>query len=392
MITLITEIIEKFGPRPSGSEAERNAQLFIVEKCREVTGNVQLLVFKAYLNARFGKLKYYCGVYVLCLAIYFLSPVAALVISFLNVMTFVLDFMTYRTVFGKFPGPEMKSWNVEATLEPQKEVKSTIIVSGHIDSVYEFKWWYKFGQHGAHLTILGGTLLALFPVFSLFTIIFPEGNWHLYGILAFVVLSPALLTYFDMHGKNPVDGACDNLTGVAVAYEIFKSFALPDANGKSVLKNTRLKFVSFGSEETGLTGSQKYVEQKFCELKNENAHLINIDSIRVPEEVCIVKKEVMSGTSYSKMLIDKLQKSFSNKNIPIKTGSTPIGGTDGVFFARAGLHAVSIIGLSMEKLDPTYHTRRDVIENLNPVALENVKQGVAEFVRQWDTSFAENDK
>jgi Zn-dependent M28 family amino/carboxypeptidase len=215
-------------------------------------------------------------------------------------------------------------------------------------------------------------------------LLFPEGSWHLYIMLLFVLLTPALVTYYDMHGDEPVDGACDNLSGVAIAYDTFRSFADANARGKSILKNTRIKFVSFGSEETGLTGSFKYAELKADELHKENAHIINIDSIRTPEEVCIITGETMNGTKYSKLLIDRVEKGFSSLSIPVKKGATPIGGTDGVFFVRAGLPAVSLIGLSMGKLDPTYHTRRDVIENLNPLALENVKNGLAEFVRQWD--------
>jgi hypothetical protein len=38
----------------------------------------------------------------------------------------------------------------------------------------------------------------------------------------------------------------------------------------------------------------------------------------------------------------------------------------------------------MDKLDPTYHTRRDVIGNLNEQALLNCKNGLVEFVKQWD--------
>ena len=202
--------------------------------------------------------------------------------------------------------------------------------------------------------------------------------------LVFVVRAPSSVAYFNMHGEEPVDGACDNLSGVAIAFDVVKHFADPKNHGKSTLKNTRLKYLRFGREETGLTGSCAYVKVQNAELLKEKAHLVTIDSIRLPEEVCIIKGDPMNGTTYDKNLIARLQKSFGDKNIPIKTGSTPIGGTDGVFFIRAGIPAVSMIGLGMDKLDPTYHTRRDVIANLNPVALENVKSGLIEFVEQWD--------
>lgn len=384
MINLITEIIEKFGPRPAGSEAERKAQLLVADKCRDFTDKVQILEFDEYLYARFGKLKYYCAVYFIALLVYYFNfHLAAFILSLINAAAFVSDFMTYRVLVRSFPGPLMKSWNVEATLEPQGEVKNTLIFGGHIDSVYEFKWWYKLGQRGAHLTVVAGILLVLVPVFYLLATLLP-GEWAMWVFMLFVILSPSLVVYFNMHGPNPVDGACDNLTGIAIAHDVVKNFADPNNHGKSILKNTRLKFVSFGSEETGLTGSTCYVKAQVDVLKKENAHLVNIDSIRVPEEICIIKNELMNGTKFDPSLIGKLQKGFAAVNIPIKTGTTPIGGTDGVPFQRAGIPAVSIIGLAMDKLDPTYHTRRDVIGNLNEQALLNCKNGLVEFVKQWD--------
>ncbi len=46
MIPLITEIIEKFGPRPAASKAEKHAQLFIRDKCLQYTDNVKFMEFE----------------------------------------------------------------------------------------------------------------------------------------------------------------------------------------------------------------------------------------------------------------------------------------------------------------------------------------------------------
>lgn len=386
MIDLISTIIKKFGPRPAGSTAETQAQQYVAEQCREFTDKVHILEFDEYLQARFGKLKYFSLLFFIAMALYFISAELALVISLVNAVVFVLEFMTYRTVIPSFPGPKSTSRNVEAVLEPQGEVKSTLLFTGHIDSVYEFKWWYKLGQNGMYLTIIAGVLIVLLPLFYLFVLLCAKAQSLIYVWSIFLLLSPSLVAYFNMHGSNPVDGACDNLSGISISYHVLKHFAESNEKGKSFLKHTRLKFVSFGSEETGLTGSAHYVKQRIAELKNENAHLINIDSVRLPDEICIVQKELMNGVNFDKTLIEKLKTSFGAVNIPIKTGTTPVGGTDGVPFIRAGIPAVSIIGLPMGKLDPTYHTRRDVIENLNPLALDNTKKGLVEFVRKWDNA------
>lgn len=386
MIDFIETIIKKFGPRPAGSQAETQAQQYVAEQCRTFTDKVHILEFEEYLQARFGKLKYFSLLFFISLVLYFVDAKVALVISLVNALIFVLEFMTYRTVIPHFPGSKSISRNVEAVLEPQGEVKSTLLFTGHIDSVYEFKWWYHLGQNGMYLTIIAGILIVLLPLFYALVLLLEPAHNLFYVWAAFLFLSPSLVAYFNMHGNNPVDGACDNLSGVSISLHVLKHFADTGTKGKSILKNTRLKFVSFGSEETGLTGSAHYVKQRLAELKKENAHLINIDSVRLPDEICIVKKELMNGVNFDANLIAKLKTSFAAVAIPIKTGTTPVGGTDGVPFIRAGIPAVSIIGLPMGKLDPTYHTRRDVIENLNPLALEYTKKGLIELVRSWDNA------
>ena len=386
MINLITEIIEKFGPRKAGSEAEKNAQLFIAEKCKSFTDKVQFLPFEEYLDARFGKLKYYVVFYLVALILYWIQPQVALFLSIINALLIILDLMMYRDVLTTFPGKLQTSYNVEAVLEPQGEVKSTIIVSGHMDSTREYTWWYKLGGLGIKLTILAGFLMVLQPLFYAWHVFAPQ-TFHSYIWVGLLLLSPTIIVYWSMHGDDAVNGAQDNLSGISIAFESFKLLAEPHQKGKSVLNHTRIKFLSFGSEEKGLCGSRAYVKQKKEELKKENAHLVNIDGVRQVDEIAIVYRELMNGTSHSPELIAGLKKSFQHQHISFKNVIVPIGGTDAVSFARAGLPSVTLIGMSASEYDFTYHTRNDLVEHIEPQALEHVKNGVVEFVKQWDENY-----
>ncbi|MCW3126832.1 MAG: Peptidase family, partial [Bacteroidetes bacterium] len=181
-----------------------------------------------------------------------------------------------------------------------------------------------------------------------------------------------------------VEGACDNLSGVMISRNVVSSFADPGHKGKSTLQNTRLRFISFGSEEKGLRGSTAYVADHLSKLREENAHLVNIDSVRDPNEISIVTGEIMSWVDFDKFLIGKTQKAFKDCNIPFKTGSLPMGGTDAIPFQQKNIPSLSIIGMNMKKLDPTYHTRLDVIGNVDQKALDNTKTALIELVNQWD--------
>jgi hypothetical protein len=383
MLQLISDIIEGFGPRPAGSEAEKNAQRYMAERAQELTDNVRYLEFDEYLDARFGKLKYYVALYLLSLAFYWFSKEIALGLSAVNVFFLVLDLMMYRDVLTTFPGVKATSANVDAVLEPQGEVKSTIVLSGHMDSTREYTWWYKLGEWGIKLTILAGVLMALQLVFNIVAYFSPfEYSDYVWGL--FVVLSPVLIVYWDMHGEKAVPGAQDNLSGITIAYHTFQSFANPAQKGKSNLQHTRLRFVSFGSEERGLCGSRAYVKAHKDQLKKENAYLVNIDGVRLVNEVAVVEHELMNGTKHHPELINGIKKSFKAQNLPLKSAMVPIGGTDAVSFARAGLPSVTMMGMSAKEYDFTYHTRNDLIEHIEPQSLENVKNGISGFIKEWD--------
>ena len=106
MLNLIKEVIEKAGPRRAGSDAETKAQHLLLAKCAEYTNRTEFLPFSEYLDARFGKLKYYVAIFFVCLALYLVLPIAAAVLSALNALVLVLDMAMYRDLLTSLPGKQ----------------------------------------------------------------------------------------------------------------------------------------------------------------------------------------------------------------------------------------------------------------------------------------------
>jgi hypothetical protein len=385
----IQDIIARFGPRLAGTEAEKKAQEYVASLMQKITDDVRIEPFEAPLTAKFGKMKWYAFAYMISLVLYWLTPGGALIIAFLCATVLVCDLMRNDGI-ADFLFPLKTSYNVSATLEPQGEVKSTLIFSGHIDSTQECTWWFRLKTYGAHLTVAAGLIIALYPIFLFWDVLsaylVPSAtgvnNWIYF---VFVLLSPVTIIYYTFHGDIVVEGACDNLSGVIISKNVVSAFADPNQKGKSTLKNTRIRFISFGAEEKGLRGSTAYSDAHIRELRREDAHLLNTDSIRLADQISIVTGELMSFVTFDKALIAKTEKAFQSKNIPYKKGSLPMGGTDAVPFQQDAIPSLSIIGMNMKSLDPTYHTRLDVIDNVDQKALDYVRDGLIELVRQWDT-------
>ena len=389
----ILDIINRFGPRLAGSTAERGAQEYIASQMQLLTDDVHIETCQAPLTAKFGKMKWYAISYMISLVLFLFSPIAALILSLTCGIVVVCDLMRNDGI-ADFLFPLHTSRNVSATLEPRGTVTSTLMFSGHIDSTQECTWWYKYKTYGAHMTIAAGFLITLYPVFLLWFVIsghyYPvEGGAITTNILIyflFVLMSPLTLIYFSFHGDIIVDGACDNLSGVIISKNVFSAFADPNNKGKSTLKNTRIRFISFGAEEKGLRGSTAYSKAHLKVLQEENAYLLNTDSVRLASEINIVTGEMMSFVTFDERLVSKTEKAFQTLNIPYKKGALPMGGTDAIPFQQRGVPALSIIGMNMKSLDPTYHTRLDTIDNVEQAALDNVRDGLIELIKEWDNA------
>lgn len=389
MHELIKDIINRFGGRLAGSPQEFAAQKYLMELLEGFGATTEQQIFHAPLTARKHALKIFCIFFYTCLLLYWVDIRLALFLSIANAILFLAYFVTYHDWLD-FLFPNQRSSNVIGTLEPQNEATSTIILSGHIDSTQEFIWWYYFKQTGLHLTIGAGLLFIFLPFFYLFAALFLLQSWDMpWGIdivwSIFALLSPITVTFFWMHGKRVVPGAQDNLSGIVVAFDTLKAFADPAQNGKSILKNTRLRMASFGSEETGLRGSTAYARAFKKQLETENAIVLNMDGIMNTKELQIVETEVMSGTHYTPQLIKGLTAAFKACGVPFQSKKLLIGGTDAAPFIRNGLPAVSLLGLPTDRLDPTYHTRLDLPEYVEPAALENMKKVLMQFIQTWDS-------
>lgn len=376
MIEFIKDVISKFGGRYFGSKQEKQAQYYTADVLKKYCDKVDVEEFQSPLESHFQSLKIFCIVYVVVLILFRIDIRLAAVIGILNSVLFLGHFVSYRHWLD-FLFKNKPSWNVIGDIEPTENATSTIIVAGHIDSVKEFKWWYKLKQTGAVLSVIAGiqiTFLGIYAVLCLFI----STVWFSYIWWLFVIITPILIVFYDMHGEIVVDGAQDNLTGVAVAVEMAKVFS------QNKLTKTRLRLISFGSEEAALRGSTAYANTHKNQLQQENAFLFNLDTIKEKEHLTIVTTEINTFVSYDKKHVQLVENAFNDTNTPYKKLPIAVGATDASAFHIAGLPAVCVIGMQSEKLDPCYHTRLDTVDLIEEEALQSMKKVLINFIETWD--------
>ena len=376
MINFIQDIITRFGGRYFGSEQEKKAQYYTAEVMKKYCDKVDVEEFQSPLEAHFQALKIFCVLYVIVLVQIRIDIRIAAVLGILNTILFLGHFVTYRHWLD-FLFPNKPSWNVIGDVEPMETATSTIIIAGHMDSVKEFKWWYRLKQTGAVLSVIAGIQISLLGLYALLAV-FITAAWFSYIWWLFLLLTPVLIVFYDMHGKEVVDGASDNLSGVAVAVEMAKIFSV------NKLKNTRIRVISFGSEEAALRGSFAYAKKHKQQLLDEKAFLFNLDSMKDLEHLTVVSSEINTLVFYKNEYLQLVENAFKATNTAYKKLPLGVGATDASAFHIHGLPAIAVIGMDSEHLDPTYHTRLDKIECLNPETMEAMKRVLVNFIETWD--------
>lgn len=385
MYDFVKEVTETLGGRVPGSPEEKQAQQMYKKRMLDFTDDVAEHHFEAPMNAKFASMKLFCLVYYAMLVLYWFNLPVATGIAIVSAIFFLGHVVTYRDWLD-FLYPKGTSLNVTATLEPLDEVRSTILVAGHIDSVYEFQWWYRLKTLGGALTFISGLLFTLQAVY--YAVVqfggFDIAGWPQIGWWVLVALAPITIVMFTIHGKTKVDGASDNLSGVAVAMGTGSHFAHASEKGRSTLKHTRLKLVSFGAEEPGLKGSGAYVRDFKDQLLEDKAVLLNVDSVRLVDKLSIASSESNVLVRYPKDLIEKMKLSFEANGVPGRAFDVSIGASDAARFGMRGIPATTIVGIDTTRLDHTYHTRLDTIENLDPAALDKTRDILVHFISTWD--------
>ncbi|MFX1275888.1 MAG: M28 family peptidase [Promethearchaeota archaeon] len=224
MYNVISEIINKCGPRAPCSNAERKASELMHDELSKYCDTVELEKFKTYPRAFLGWIRLDVSLILISIGIFvgfflidqifpyqiflFMGSIICLLIGIFGLFIFYKQFFCYEEWTPKFlPYKQGTSQNVVGTIKPKGEIKKRIIFSGHIDSAFRFNLIHYTKQGYAYFYAMGVVLLISYIIIYLFQIVFifiPE-------IFVFVILNlliwiiiliPIILTVVFLGFKN----------------------------------------------------------------------------------------------------------------------------------------------------------------------------------------------
>ena len=374
----IKKVCKDHGPRPVGSEAEKNAQLHMQKElessCDTVTREEYKCSDKAFMSwVPLGAVLLLFSTLMFTLGI----PIASLAASAVTLFIILAEFIFYKPVLDIF-FPKKTSGNVIGGRKASGETKKRIILAGHTDSAYEWTYTYH-GGHAAVLTIIltaivavllgiGGSIYAI--VAGADGIVWTGDNLavKIIAVVTYITVPVIAAAIVFTNYKRPVMGANDDLSGCFVSAAVVKFLAANDIR----FENTEVVAAMVGGEEAGLRGTKAFMKAHAEEYKNEKdveTIFIALDTIREHEFMAIYDKDMTGMVKNDKRVAKLIQTSAKNVGYDVPIKAIELGSTDAAAASQAGIPASAFTAM-----DPAparyYHTRLDTEDNLDPKSLE----------------------
>ncbi len=391
----IKKVCKEVGPRPAGFEGEKKGQDYVEKLMTPIADEVKRESFtlspKAFMSWVMidGALALVAAILgILCFANIVPQPIETVLrivsIALVVIAVFFLlgEFLLYKKVLDPF-FKKAESSNVICTRKASGETKRRIIIGGHMDTAYEWRYTYLGGPKLVTTVVVSAILGLLVTLGLSIAGLFVENKTaEIIMLIAQAIVIPALISVmFFVNWKLPVEGAADDLTGVFASMATILYLKHNDIR----FENTEVVAVSMGAEEEGLRGSKAFAAAHGSEYKNDGVEtvFVALDTLRDYDFMGIVTKDMTATVGLDKQACALMKKAAENAGVPVKFTTTPLGSTDAAAMQQGGIKSVAFTSM-----DPAparyYHTRDDNVKVLEMKTLEDSLKIVLETVFLFD--------
>lgn len=379
-IKSIKNVCKNFGPRPVGSDAEKQAQEYMQADLQKWCDDVKREEYKCSDKAFMAWVPVGAVLLILGTAFFTLGwAVLGLALAALTLFFVLGEFIFYKPVLDGF-FKKKTSGNVYGVRKASGEAKKRIIFSGHTDSAFEWTYTYKGGRPVVATIIgvavvsillgLGANIYAMIHFGGAFGSVVwgAEGNiaLRILAVLMYLTVPVLAMAIKFCNYKLPVMGANDDLTGCFISCAVAKFLSDNDIR----FENTEVCVLCAGGEEAGLRGSKAFAKKNKVMLNDGvETVFISLDTIREPEFIKIYEKDMTGMVKNDRRVAELIQAAAKNVGVDVPIGTIELGATDAAAMSQAGVPASALTAM-----DPSparyYHTRLDTADNLSAQAID----------------------
>ena len=379
----IRRLLELYGPRAPGSDAEHKAQQDMAAQMKPWADSVETEGFPVHRQAFMGFIPFTVLLSMAaCVLFWFGYAAIGLGLIALAAIPLILEFVMYKQfvdpLFKAYPSHNVIAVRKAESAAAGAKPKKRIYLIGHADSQYEWTLNYLLGGTGMKLVLIpavvGLIACGIACAVRLVTLdaLGLANQGFLYWLLrvtgiALFCLFPAMIGFlFFQSRRKSVPGASDNLSGCFVAMSVIREMTRKGVR----FPDTEVVVLLTGSEEAGLRGAKAFVRQHRAALLDPEVQTVSIglDTFRDLKDIAIYDRD-MSGTVKHDPRMQKLMHEAGMAcGMDLPSASIYIGACDAAAFTQAGIPSTGFAAM-----DPTppryYHTRLDGADMLEPEAI-----------------------
>ncbi len=372
-IEYTSRLIDRFGPRLTGSEACLGCADALLETAKAHADSAGAQDFRMHPGAFLGFIRVLVVLFLLSTLILPLAPLLSALLMSAGMAILVLEFFLYKELIDPFY-PARTGRNVIAALEPSGPVIRQLLISGHHDSARVFNFYVDQPEKYAFRVYGGIGSFALLWLASLALSLAGAPPLALaIAAIAFLADFILVLPLWRFAGSEGTPGAGDNLAASAAALEMLKELKARRDEGRG-LKGTRIVFISFDAEEAGLRGARAWARDNAALLSSAPSWHYNMDCIYSARDARFLTSDINGSVPLSAPLAQACAQAA--REAGVEAAVEPIafltGGTDAAETAKAGARATTLIAMqwSNEERSSVYHTPADDISAVEPAAVE----------------------
>ena len=362
----IRVLAEEIGPRGSTREGERKGH----EYCRATLSDLGLdAKWESFRSAK-SVFHPFLIVSLLMLLAFILYPLAgqatAMVSALIALATFIsaLLELSLRDNPLRWIVPKGTSQNVFSVLPPEGEIRQDLVLIGHVDSQYtplifsSLRWLaiYQVFATSALISFSGMVLLYVIGIFTQWGWIWPvSGIGAVFAVLLLALCVQAVSTP-TTHGAN------DNATAAGMVLALAEHFQ------QMPLKNTRLWLVCTGSEEALHDGAIDFFRQHKSELIEPKT--VVLESLGCAGPSWLVGEGIVLPILPAPNLVSLAEKvALVHPELDAYPSRVSGGVTEMSDAIRAGVPAITLMGLTRENVLPYWHQTADTVDKIDQVVL-----------------------
>ncbi len=181
----------------------------------------------------------------------------------------------------------------------------------------------------------------------------------------------------DLWRSQTVQGANDNLSGVAALVALAEMLAAERPHGLRVL------LVSCGAEETLQDGIRAFVARHGASLPPQSTTFVNLDTVGSPHLIMLEAEGPIWMEHYTGAWLRDLVATLAERlEIPLERGFRARASTDSVIPSRAGYPTATLVSITDWRAPANYHLPSDIPENLDYGTVAAATRLVESVVRE----------